>query len=400
MEQYIVIALAASTDTNFEECQIIAEGTQFVATHKQVFGPASEEDCEQWVVENCSEEPVGEETGNYIVAALSASLPAKNEQCMVVKEGDVIIATHSRVFGPAIEDECKKWVDENCGKEPVAPIVAPPAGKNWAKSLILEGWTSYVLIALGLGLIIFLITFSAKYYVKDEAQKLTEHFKLEKKLVQCEITQSPEKKILINAQRQEIVSYAIGHRETAIAFSSYFYASLMVFSFFGLIAAISLAVITKSGVNAASPHLIAVFLISTGIVIMYQGFIGVFQQKSNMDTNAKLSVSYARLLNQIDTYCTTGKVNVKDPNLVFLEALPKPETEATPEPTPTGSPTPGQSTPLKPKGNVRVSPFYVSLEPDEFITYVDWQMGMYKGFSVTIDESKIAIIDSKKMMVF
>jgi len=265
----------------------------------------------------------------------------------------------------------------------------------------LEGWTSYVLIALGLGLIIFLITVSAKSYVKDEAQKLKEHFKLENKPVQCEITQSPEKKILINAHRQEIVFYAIGHRETAIAFSSYFYASLMVVSFFGLIAAISLAVITKSGVNAASPHLIAVFLISTGIVIMYQGFIGVFQQKSNMDTNAKLSVSYARLLNQIDTYCTTGKVNVKDPNQALLDALPtKLDTEAISQPTSTGSTTAGESTPLKSEGNGKVSPFYVSLEPDEFINYVDWQMGLYKGFSVSIDETKIAIIDAKKMMVF
>ncbi|MDQ3132356.1 MAG: hypothetical protein M3Q99_16535 [Acidobacteriota bacterium] len=399
MEQFIVIALATSTDTNFEECRIIAQGTQFDATHKQVYGPESKEDCEQWAIENCNEEPDGTKTGNNIVVALTASLPAKYEQCMLLNESDVIIATHSKVFGPEIEDECQKWVNENCGKGTNLPIVDPSNGKNWVKSLILEGWTSYVLIALGLFLMIFLITVSARYYVTYEAQRLTKEFKLDNKPVECKIA-PPEKQSFINAQRQEIVSYAIGHRDTAIAFSGYFYATLMIVSFFGLIAAISLAVITKSGINTASPHLIAVFLISTGIVILYQGFLGVFQQKSNMDSNAKLSVSYARLLNQIDTYCTTGKVNVRDPNSAFLDALSKSDTKVTPTSTPSGTPTLGESTTLKPEGNVKVSPFYVSLEPDEFINYVDWQMGVYKGFSVSIDETKIAIIDAKKMMVF
>lgn len=123
MEQYIVIALATSTAPNFEDYQIILEGTQFDATHKQVFGPASKEDCEQWVAENCSEEPGGEETENYIVAALTVSLPAKNEQCMLSKEGDVIIATHSKVFGPARKEDCEKWITENCGGEPVPKFI-------------------------------------------------------------------------------------------------------------------------------------------------------------------------------------------------------------------------------------------------------------------------------------
>ena len=97
---------------------VINENDVIIATHSQVFGPTSKEVCEKWVIDNCGKETVPQ----FIVAALSASLPAKNEQCLVVKEGDVIIATHSQVFGPAIEDECKKWVDENCGKEPAAPI--------------------------------------------------------------------------------------------------------------------------------------------------------------------------------------------------------------------------------------------------------------------------------------
>ena len=52
----------------------------------------------------------------FIVVALTASLPNKFEQCQVIKEGDVIIATHSRVFGPDSKEACEKWMAENCGK--------------------------------------------------------------------------------------------------------------------------------------------------------------------------------------------------------------------------------------------------------------------------------------------
>ena len=59
---------------------------------------------------------------NYIVAALTAS-SSKHEQCLVLKEGDVIIATHSQVFGPDTKAACEKWVADNCGKPAVS---APP----------------------------------------------------------------------------------------------------------------------------------------------------------------------------------------------------------------------------------------------------------------------------------
>lgn len=49
----------------------------------------------------------------YIVAALTASLP-KYEQCFIATEDDVIITTHSRVFGPDTNEACKKWMAKNC----------------------------------------------------------------------------------------------------------------------------------------------------------------------------------------------------------------------------------------------------------------------------------------------
>jgi len=56
MAQYIVIALATSTAPHFEGCQIIVEGDVIIATHSKVFGPASKEDCEKWITENCGGE--------------------------------------------------------------------------------------------------------------------------------------------------------------------------------------------------------------------------------------------------------------------------------------------------------------------------------------------------------
>lgn len=50
---------------------------------------------------------------NFIVAALTASLPDKYENCIVVAEGDVIAAVYSRVYGPAGREECERWIAEN-----------------------------------------------------------------------------------------------------------------------------------------------------------------------------------------------------------------------------------------------------------------------------------------------
>ena len=76
MEQFIVIALATSTDTNLEDCQIIMEGTQFDATHKQVFGPASKEECEKWVADKMQlKRQTGVQNSNATPTHYSSSNP-------------------------------------------------------------------------------------------------------------------------------------------------------------------------------------------------------------------------------------------------------------------------------------------------------------------------------------
>ena len=51
---YIVIALTASTGKKYEDCKVIPHGDVYPAIYSQVFGPASQKDCEKWMHANCS----------------------------------------------------------------------------------------------------------------------------------------------------------------------------------------------------------------------------------------------------------------------------------------------------------------------------------------------------------
>ena len=191
------------------------------------------------------------------------------------------------------------------------------------KDLALTGWTSYVSISLGLLALLLATAFVAKNWVSRKAKDLTENIPLNEKQIECRIINDQAKQNFINDQRRDIIAYAKKHRRRATEFYGVFYATFAVFSVIGLLAAIVLALITKTEINNSIPHLVTIFLVSTAFVISYQGFFGIFQQKNDLEKNAKPYVSYGRLVNQIDTYRTTGKVNVKDPNLAFVEALPK-----------------------------------------------------------------------------
>ena len=50
---YVVIALAASTGKKYEDCQVIPWGDPYLAIYGQVYGPASQKDCEKWQAANC-----------------------------------------------------------------------------------------------------------------------------------------------------------------------------------------------------------------------------------------------------------------------------------------------------------------------------------------------------------
>ena len=59
----------------------------------------------------------------FIVIALTSSTAAKKyEDCKVIPYGDVFAATYSQVFGPASQKDCEQWTKANCGKSDKAII--------------------------------------------------------------------------------------------------------------------------------------------------------------------------------------------------------------------------------------------------------------------------------------
>ena len=56
----------------------------------------------------------------YIVIALTGGTGKKQEDCKVIPHGDVYPAIYSQVFGPASQRECEKWKNSNCGKSAAA----------------------------------------------------------------------------------------------------------------------------------------------------------------------------------------------------------------------------------------------------------------------------------------
>lgn len=317
-----------------------------------------------------------------------------------VNESNPIPAGYEKLFGPAGSEECVKWIEEN---RP-AQTNQPETGKTWA-SYASEGWTSYVFVTIVLLFILFLTEQVSNRWVKSEAEEITKELEMvedsNEKQWTCAIVGTQEKQNFVKQQRAEIIKDGNAHRVAAIEFLGYFSSTYAVFSVFGVLAAVSLAIIVRKGIDEVDSRLITVFLVSTAIVVVYQGFFGVFQHKNNSDNNAKLFVSYARMLSRIDTYCTTGKLTLIDPSGVFNERIPKTTptppsanttaTNANATPKPTGTPQTGSTT--------KPATFYISPEPDEFINYIGWQMEQLKTLSVMIDDTKIVAIDGNKFII-
>lgn len=244
-------------------------------------------------------------------------------------------------------------------------------------------WTSYVLIIIGLMALMFSISALAKCWVAGEADKLTEKFSIPA-ATDCKTISDTDRKTLIKRQQEEIIQYAEGHRENAKKFYGYYYSTTAVVVFFGVLAFITFGIIFyQKGENGGiSPHLITVFVVSAGIATAYQGFFGNFQQKANMDNNARLYSAYSKLLTKIDTYCTTGKITITDPSPIFLARVAEVKT---PIPTPATSPTPTPTPATKPTS------FFITLETDEFLNYVGWHLEQNKSLSIALDD-KVAPI--------
>lgn len=267
------------------------------------------------------------------------------------------------------------------------------------KAFVLEGWTSYVSVSIGILLLLAIVGLVIENVVSRRAKRLSEkHTVMQNKPIDClTVAGTQERASFIKEQRDEIAGFANNHRATAVEFFTYFHTTYLLFTIFGLIAAISLAAITKTGINNASPHLITVFLVCTAIVVLYQGSIGVFQHKNNIDDNTKLSISYAVLASQIDTYCVTGRVNVADPNDAFKVALAK-TADISNKSANNGNNSVNQPSEQQP-GPLKIEAFDVELTGQQFINYINWQTQKLRSFAISLDDTKVGAIDSKQFIL-
>lgn len=108
-ERYIV---AARVETEYEDCFIAKETDVIIDTHRQVFGPASRSDCEEWMAKNCGGGSQSREKQVYQVKdaqiAINKRLPP---EVSIIAEGVV------RTLG---------WT--NGRLEPYVYVQAPPDG--------------------------------------------------------------------------------------------------------------------------------------------------------------------------------------------------------------------------------------------------------------------------------
>jgi hypothetical protein len=53
---YVVITTTLEGE-HYQNCKVIPSGDVYPAIYRQVFGPASEKDCKQWVAKHCNKSP-------------------------------------------------------------------------------------------------------------------------------------------------------------------------------------------------------------------------------------------------------------------------------------------------------------------------------------------------------
>lgn len=137
--------------------------------------------------------------------------------------------------------------------------------KIW--NFLTKGWFSYLLVGLG---IIFITMISVKIGnsdVQNEGKNLIGELKDD--ISQCKLITEDASLTQIKSQHTEIIGRANKHRESALSFFGKFYGTLLAFWIAGALAAIALALITKTGVEKANPHIVTVFLTATALATFF-----------------------------------------------------------------------------------------------------------------------------------
>jgi hypothetical protein len=238
-------------------------------------------------------------------------------------------------------------------------------------------WKNNLIVAVVVIVVVLLPSILFPMIVGENWKKNLIGTRLEDKrdIGQCSLITDETDKAMLATKFIEVKNRADGHLKSALFFFDKFYTTILTFSIAGLIAAISLVIVSKGGIDTAPQYLITVFLVSTGMAVFYQGFSGVFQQRPNIDANETLYKNYNNLQEEILTYCATGEIVVGDVKLATVTTSPSN--------TNSNSNSPAQSSKV-----LEVAPFTAKMSSKQFINYVSYKMNQYNDIAIGLDETK------------
>lgn len=109
----------------------------------------------------------------------------------------------------------------------------------------------------------------------------------------------------LQEQLDNIRKRAKSHLEIMVYYYARYYMAITLAAFTGIVAAITMLLISKKGWDEASPYLVAVFLTMSGLAAYFAAFPTLFEQKANIDANKELFAVYANLEDRILTFAAT-----------------------------------------------------------------------------------------------
>ncbi|MGB7210592.1 MAG: hypothetical protein WBD27_18195 [Pyrinomonadaceae bacterium] len=200
------------------------------------------------------------------------------------------------------------------------------------------------------------------------------------------ITLTPTQQDRMQNQLDDVRKKAKHHLDVAVYYYSQSFMAILAFSLAAALGAISLAIISKRGLDGVSEYVVTMFLVATALALFYQSFPGVFQQRKNVEDNRALYIRYVNLEDDMISYVATGSITVKQTVAAPDSSRPtKPEQFAKQLNSNVNS---VSATPILVTVNDEYS--IVTLSPVDFIHYIDHQLKKYNDVAIGFDESKAA----------
>jgi|GEM_PF-2759999 len=116
----------------------------------------------------------------------------------------------------------------------------------------------------------------------------------------------------LNAQYFIVHNRAYRYLKIMIYYYTRYYMAISMATVSGLIAAIALLFISKSGWNTANSYVVTIFIVFFCSTIFYGGFPALFKHKKNIEQNKNCYIAHADLENRILSFTATGNNPVNE----------------------------------------------------------------------------------------